>query len=163
MASFADYYYTLHYYYRVHLANVLTQQLSVEIPVVKDELVRAGLWNQAWTPSKIVGMILQAYPSIDDLYAFSVNESARAEVALDALEVLNRASHLERIQTLLTDDLQPLITQSWWPAGIGAAEIVAFINSVPLDLEGLQIIANFPDCRATAVCETLLERGVTVS
>jgi hypothetical protein len=148
---------------RQYFAQCIWQQLSVEIPVVKEELVRGGLWNEAWTPAKIVGMILAAYPSVEDIYRLALDEKARADVALEALETLNRDYALSSIRDLLTAELTELLAEKWWPVGVGAAEIVAFINTVPLDLLELRLLASDSSCRAEAVVFALQDRGVTAT
>jgi hypothetical protein len=74
---------------RQHYGNILYQRLVADIAVIETDLKAANMWNPLFTPAKVVGMIMAADYTVEELYYILTNPDACATLVLDALDALN--------------------------------------------------------------------------
>ena len=74
--------------WRSYYGDVLYQQLSEEIAVVEKMLKDGGMWHPLFTSAKVVGMIVAAGYTVEELYRLTVDDDWRSTLALEALDVL---------------------------------------------------------------------------
>ena len=77
--------------WRRYYGDVLYRQLSDEIAFVEKELKDGGMWHPLFTASKVVGMIMAAGYTLEELYQLTVDDDWRSTLALEALDVLTAA------------------------------------------------------------------------
>ncbi len=78
--------------WRRYYGEILYQQLAREIPEVEQDLKDADMWHPLFTPAKVTGMIMASHDyGLPDLYRLVTDHVFRADVTLDALDVLTAA------------------------------------------------------------------------
>jgi hypothetical protein len=74
---------------RQHYGNLLYEKLVADIAVVETQLKEAGMWNPLFTPAKVVGMIMAAGYTTEELHHIMTDADACATLVLEALDALN--------------------------------------------------------------------------
>lgn len=77
--------------WRRYYGDVLYRQLSEEIAYVEETLKEGGMWHPLFTAAKVVGMIMAAGYTVEELYQLTVDGDWRSTLALEALDVLTAA------------------------------------------------------------------------
>ena len=77
--------------WRRYYGDVLYRQLSEEIAFVEETLKEGGMWHPLFTASKVVGMIMAAGYTVEELYQLTVDGDWRSTLTLEALDVLTAA------------------------------------------------------------------------
>lgn len=74
---------------RQHYGNLLYQKLTADIAAVESELKAAHMWNPLFTPAKVVGMIMEAGYTAEELHHILTDADACSTIVLEALDALN--------------------------------------------------------------------------
>ena len=74
-----------------YYGDILYRQLEEEIAFVEKDLKEGGMWHPLFTASKVVGMIMAAGYTLEELYQLTVDDDWRSTLALEALDVLTAA------------------------------------------------------------------------
>lgn len=74
---------------RQHYGNLLYEKLTADIAVVEPDLKAADMWNPLFTPAKVVGMIMEAGYTAEELHYILTNADTCSTIVLEALDALN--------------------------------------------------------------------------
>jgi hypothetical protein len=77
--------------WRRYYGDILYNQLAAEIAFVEKDLKDGGMWHPLFTASKVVGMIMAAGLTVEELARLTQDDDWRATLTLEALDVLTAA------------------------------------------------------------------------